>query len=104
MSGNGHATASDIRARLTHPIIDADGHWLEFGPFVNEQLRRIGGDVGHGTRREHARISGPRPDSVFFEQLQFLPASSHQVDCDPVFERCWKRSPIRHARETPRTH
>ena len=44
MSGHGHATASDIRARLTHPIIDADGHWLEFGPFVNEQLRRIGGD------------------------------------------------------------
>ncbi|MDH3602050.1 MAG: hypothetical protein OEU26_20755, partial [Candidatus Tectomicrobia bacterium] len=44
MSGNGHATASDIRARLTHPIIDADGHWLEYGPFVDEQLRRIGGD------------------------------------------------------------
>lgn len=44
MSGNGHATASDIRARLTHPIIDADGHWLEFSPFVDEELRRIGGD------------------------------------------------------------
>ncbi len=44
MSGNGHAKASDIRASLKHPVIDADGHWLEFGPFIDEQLRRIGGD------------------------------------------------------------
>jgi predicted TIM-barrel fold metal-dependent hydrolase len=47
MSGNGHAKASDIRARLSHPIIDADGHWLEYGPFVDEQLRRIGGDKAY---------------------------------------------------------
>ena len=44
MSGNGNLTASRLRARLSHPIIDADGHWVEFGPTVREQLRRIGGD------------------------------------------------------------
>ena len=44
MSSNGHVNASSLRARLRHPIIDADGHWLEFGPVVREQLRRIGGD------------------------------------------------------------
>jgi predicted TIM-barrel fold metal-dependent hydrolase len=44
MSSNGHLQASQIRARLSHPIIDADGHWLEFGPVVCEQLRRIGGE------------------------------------------------------------
>src|SRR5438034_4704594 len=44
MSSNGHVNASRLRARLRHPIIDADGHWLEFGPVVREQLRRIGGD------------------------------------------------------------
>jgi predicted TIM-barrel fold metal-dependent hydrolase len=45
MSSNGHLTAAQIRARVSHPIIDADGHWLEFGPVVREQLRKIGGDL-----------------------------------------------------------
>lgn len=44
MSGNGHLTAAQIRSRLSHPIIDADGHWLEFGPVIREQLRKIGGE------------------------------------------------------------
>jgi predicted TIM-barrel fold metal-dependent hydrolase len=44
MSSNGHQSASQIRARLRHPVIDADGHWLEFGPMVREQLKKIGGD------------------------------------------------------------
>ncbi len=43
-SHNGHLSASNLRARLRHPVIDADGHWLEFGPIVREQLRKIGGD------------------------------------------------------------
>lgn len=43
-SSNGHLSAASLRARLSHPVIDADGHWLEFGPIVREQLRKIGGD------------------------------------------------------------
>ena len=43
MSSNGHAAASRIRASLSHPVIDADGHWLEFGPLVREEMRKIGG-------------------------------------------------------------
>ena len=42
-SHNGHLSASSLRARLRHPVIDADGHW-RFGPIVREQLRKIGGD------------------------------------------------------------
>lgn len=38
-------TPEQIRARLNHPIVDADGHWLEYGPVVSEHLRKIGGDV-----------------------------------------------------------
>ena len=44
MSSNGHMTAAKIRASLRHPIIDADGHWLEYGPVVREQLKKIGGE------------------------------------------------------------
>ena len=45
MSGNGHPSPAAIRARLTHPVIDADGHWLEYGPVLGEQLRKIGGSA-----------------------------------------------------------
>ena len=44
MDGNGHLSAARIRARLSHPVIDADGHWLEYGPVVSDELRRVGGD------------------------------------------------------------
>jgi predicted TIM-barrel fold metal-dependent hydrolase len=44
VDGNGHLSPARVRARLDHPVIDADGHWVEFGPVVAERLRRIGGD------------------------------------------------------------
>ncbi len=34
-----------LREELGHPVIDADGHWLEYGPVVGEAMRRIGGDA-----------------------------------------------------------
>ena len=45
MSGNGHESPAAIRARMNHPVIDADGHWLEFRPVLTEQMRRIGGSA-----------------------------------------------------------
>lgn len=45
MSRNGTISNTALRKQLNHPIIDADGHWLEFGPLVQERLRKIGGDV-----------------------------------------------------------
>ena len=36
--------AALVRSRLSHPIVDADGHWLEYGPCIKKSLRRIGGD------------------------------------------------------------
>src|SRR2546422_864011 len=37
--------ARKLRNRLTHPIVDADGHWLEYNPVMREEFRRIGGDA-----------------------------------------------------------
>src|SRR5947208_2953473 len=45
MSTNGQTEARKLRASLSHPIIDADGHWIEYGPVMREEFRRIGGDV-----------------------------------------------------------
>ena len=44
MSGNGHRTATDIRSHLDHPVIDGDGHWVEFDPVFSERMRKVGGD------------------------------------------------------------
>ncbi len=40
-----HRDAAALRARLSHPVVDADGHWLEFAPVVHEALRKHGGDL-----------------------------------------------------------
>jgi predicted TIM-barrel fold metal-dependent hydrolase len=37
--------ARQLRSRLGHPVIDADGHWLEYGPVMGEEFRRIGGEA-----------------------------------------------------------
>lgn len=39
-----HQTASaSLHARLTHPVIDADGHWIEFEPTLLDYLKQVGG-------------------------------------------------------------
>ncbi len=43
MSRNHSLAAAQLRARLNHPVIDSDGHWVEFGPQLNDYLKRIGG-------------------------------------------------------------
>jgi predicted TIM-barrel fold metal-dependent hydrolase len=45
MQSNGHTDARRLHARLDHPIIDADGHWLEYAPVMREEFRRIGGEA-----------------------------------------------------------
>src|SRR5438445_693082 len=45
MLTDGPTDARMLRSRLNHPIIDADGHWLEYAPLVREEFRRIGGDA-----------------------------------------------------------
>ncbi|MDH4148329.1 MAG: amidohydrolase family protein [Acidimicrobiia bacterium] len=37
-------TAAEVRARLDHPIVDADGHWVEYLPVMREALHDLGGD------------------------------------------------------------
>ena len=30
--------AAEIRSGLSHPIVDADGHFVELGPLLNEEV------------------------------------------------------------------
>jgi predicted TIM-barrel fold metal-dependent hydrolase len=42
---NHELSVAEIKARIDHPVIDADGHWLEYHPVVLEGLERIGGPI-----------------------------------------------------------
>jgi predicted TIM-barrel fold metal-dependent hydrolase len=37
------STAAEIRAQLSHPVIDADGHGIEYLPYVRDLIRDEGG-------------------------------------------------------------
>jgi predicted TIM-barrel fold metal-dependent hydrolase len=43
MSGN-HYGAAQIHARLNHPVIDSDGHWVEYFPVMLEYLSKVAGN------------------------------------------------------------
>ena len=45
MQTNGQTEARKLHSRLSHPVIDADGHWIEYGPVMREEFRRIGGEA-----------------------------------------------------------
>src|SRR5947207_931862 len=41
-----HHTPEEIRKGLTHPVIDGDGHWVEYTPVFAEKIRKVTGDLG----------------------------------------------------------
>ena len=45
MALNGQTEARKLRSRLSHPVVDADGHWLEYLPVMREQFRKIAGEA-----------------------------------------------------------
>jgi predicted TIM-barrel fold metal-dependent hydrolase len=43
MSGHSDVTGADVRARLDHPVVDADGHLVECDFLVDDYIRDLGG-------------------------------------------------------------
>ncbi|MBV9862658.1 MAG: amidohydrolase family protein [Alphaproteobacteria bacterium] len=39
-----HLSPQQVRSRLKHPVVDGDGHWLEYAPVFSERMRKVGGD------------------------------------------------------------
>ncbi len=42
---NGSENAKNLKATLKHPVIDSDGHWIEYGPHLAREMKRIGGEA-----------------------------------------------------------
>jgi predicted TIM-barrel fold metal-dependent hydrolase len=45
MSGNHHIDPKELRAGLNFPVIDSDGHWIEYGPVLVDYLKKVGGNA-----------------------------------------------------------
>jgi len=60
MDTNGKTASASIRARLTHPVIDADGHWIEFEPTLLDYLKRVGGPTMVERFRREDYLAGLR--------------------------------------------
>lgn len=43
MGSREHLRTADIRAKINHPIIDADGHAMYFQPGLMDYLKKVGG-------------------------------------------------------------
>src|ERR1051325_2962816 len=43
MDSHKNITPATLHARLTHPVIDGDGHWIEFEPTFLDYLKQVGG-------------------------------------------------------------
>jgi predicted TIM-barrel fold metal-dependent hydrolase len=43
-SSNHQADPAAIRAKLSHPVIDSDGHWIEYQPIILDYLRKVAGN------------------------------------------------------------
>ena len=41
-----HASPEQVHAKLGHPVIDGDGHWIEYTPVFAEKIRKVAGDKG----------------------------------------------------------
>jgi predicted TIM-barrel fold metal-dependent hydrolase len=55
------ASPEQVHAKLSHPVIDGDGHWIEYTPVFAENMRKVVGDKGaDGFLASQRRI----PDSL----------------------------------------
>ena len=39
-----HRSPAEVRSSVKHPIIDGDGHWVEYNPVFAERMRKVAGD------------------------------------------------------------
>ena len=55
-----HLSPAKIHSQLKHPVVDGDGHWLEFTPVFAEKMRKACGAEGRaGVREISVRLRRP---------------------------------------------
>ncbi len=76
--------AARVREQLDHPIIDADGHFVEMGPILDDELATYLEEAGGRELRDRYLASASRP---------FNTASVLADRDDPVVRQEWRSMP-----------
>jgi len=75
MSDAAHLTAAGIRHRVGHPIVDADGHFMEFMPLVDDEIVAYLEEAGGAALRDRFLSSRSRVmDTAVFADRRSDPA------------------------------
>lgn len=86
---------SDLRRSLGHPVIDADGHFVEFGDEFDRYLRREGVEGG---------LAGLWPQLTFDGRKAWLQSSPDERLANRTFRGPWYGLPTRNTRDLATAH
>jgi predicted TIM-barrel fold metal-dependent hydrolase len=75
MSGHAEVPGSEIRARLNHPVVDADGHMVECEWLLEDYIREIG-----GARLHDKWVNRPLTNGVTKGIWWGFPSGPHTAD------------------------
>ena len=83
-----HMTPEQVRLKIDHPIVDGDGHWVEYDPVFSERMRKVGGDLAAdgflkamGTTRELLSMSvAERRDKRLGQQAFWARQAENTLD------------------------
>src|SRR5271170_247170 len=75
MSGFPEIAGSDVRARLDHPVVDADGHLIECEWLIDEYVRELGGHDVH-----QRWLKRPPPSGAVKIGWWGYPSGAHTAD------------------------
>jgi predicted TIM-barrel fold metal-dependent hydrolase len=94
-------TAADVRAEVGHPIVDADGHFMEFMPLVNEEVLAYLDEEGGAALRDRFRAHALKElDTAVFEADRSVPAVVDRWRSMPS----WWGNPVSDPRDRATAH
>jgi predicted TIM-barrel fold metal-dependent hydrolase len=79
MSSSGHATPLQIRGRLDHPVIDSDGHLVEFQPAAMTYLEELAGRAAVDRYHAFQMRLAPSEEERFDAQVMRTPFWNFQT-------------------------
>jgi predicted TIM-barrel fold metal-dependent hydrolase len=76
--------AAEVRRKVGHPIVDADGHFVEIGPIIDDEIAQYVEEIGGAQMRERYLAQGMRPTDT---------ATNTADRDDPIVRQMWAAMP-----------
>jgi predicted TIM-barrel fold metal-dependent hydrolase len=94
-------TAAQIRRELGHPIVDADGHFMELGPLVNDEIVSYLEEAGGASLRDKFLSGGSRMlDTAVFPADRTTPEIRRRWSAMPS----WWGNPVSDSHDRATAH